>query len=56
MYYSLRYYKEEKQLVGLFFTKGVVERVVKLLDIYTHKEFVKILFENRNCTFEDVDK
>ena len=29
MYYSLRYYKEEKQLVGLFFAKGVVELVIK---------------------------
>ena len=37
MYYSLRYYKEETQLVGLFFTKGVVELVVKILDKYTYK-------------------
>ena len=44
MYYSLRYYKEETQVVGLFFTKGVVELVVKLLDKYTNKEFVTILF------------
>ena len=32
MYYSLRYYNEEAQLVGLFFTKGVAELVVKILD------------------------
>ena len=44
MYYSLRYYKEETQLVGLFFTKGVLEFVVKILDKYTNKEFLKILF------------
>ena len=37
MYYSLRYYKEETQLVGLFFTKGVVELVVKILDKYTYR-------------------
>ena len=37
MYYSLRYYKEETQLVGLFFTKGVVELVVKILDKYTDR-------------------
>ena len=45
MYYSLRYYKEDTQLVGLFFTKGVVEKlVVKILDKYTGKEFLKIIF------------
>ena len=31
MYYSLRYRKEWAQLVGLFFTKGVAELVVKIL-------------------------
>ena len=36
MYYSLRYYKEETQLVGVFFTKGVVELVAKILDKYTY--------------------
>ena len=36
MYYSLRYCKEEKQLVELFFTKGVVESVVKVLDKCTY--------------------
>ena len=35
MYYSLKYYKEETHLVGLFFTKGAVELVVKILDKYT---------------------
>ena len=44
MYYSLRYYKEETQLVGLFFTKDVVELVVKILGKYAYKEFLKILF------------
>ena len=37
MYYSLRYYKEETQLVGLFFIKGVVELMVKILDEYTYR-------------------
>ena len=44
MYYPLRYYKEETQLVGLFFAKGVVELLAKSLDKYTYKEFLKILF------------
>ena len=44
MYYPLRYYKEETQVVGLFFMKGVVEVVVKILDKYTCKVFLKILF------------
>ena len=44
MYYSLRYYKEETQLVGLFFTKGVLEFVVKILDKYNYKDFLKIPF------------
>ena len=44
MYHSLRYYKEETQLVGLFFTEGFVEIVVKILDKYTDKEFTIILF------------
>ena len=37
MYYSLRYYKEETQLVGLFFTKGTVELVIKILDKYIYR-------------------
>ena len=41
MYYSLRYCKET-QLVGLFFTKAAVE-LIKILDKYTYKEFLKIL-------------
>ena len=37
MYDLLRYYNEETKLVGLFFTKGVVELVVKILDKYTYR-------------------
>ena len=44
MYYLLRYCKVKTQLEGLFITKDVVELVVKILDKYTHKEFLKILF------------
>ena len=44
MYFLLRYYKEETQLAGLFFTKGVLEFVVKILDKYTYKEFLKNTF------------
>ena len=44
MYYLLRHYKEETQLVWLFFTKSVLEFVVKILDKYTYKEFLKIPF------------
>ena len=44
MYYSLRDYKEETQLFGLFFIKDVVELMVKFLEKYTYKEFLKILF------------
>ena len=44
MYYSLSYYKDERQLVGLFFTKGIVELVVKIQDKYTYKELLKIIF------------
>ena len=36
MYFLLRYYKEETQLVGLMFTKGVLEFVVKILDEYSY--------------------
>ena len=32
MHYLLRYDKEETQLVGLFYTKDVVELVDKILD------------------------
>ena len=44
MYYSPRHYKQKTQLVGLFFTEGVVELVVKILDKYTYREPLKILF------------
>ena len=37
MYYSLRYYKDETQLVGLFFTKEVLEIAVKIPDKYPNK-------------------
>ena len=39
MYDSLRYYKEEKQLVGLFFTKGIVKLLIKILDTLRTKSF-----------------
>ena len=44
MHYPLRYDKEETQLVGLLFTKSVVELVVKILDKHTYKKLIKILF------------
>ena len=44
MYYLLRYYKEETPLVAQFLTKEVLEFVVKILDKYAYKEFLKILF------------
>ena len=37
MYYSLTYYKEEMQLLGLFFIKGIVELEVKILDQCTYR-------------------
>ena len=43
-YFLLIYYKEEIQLVGLFFTKGVLGFVVKILNKYTYKEFLRIPF------------
>ena len=46
-------YKEETQLVGRFLTKSVVELMVKILDKYTCKEFLRILMK---CKFEDIDK
>ena len=39
MHYLLRYYKEQTQLVGLLFKKGVLKFEVKILDKYTSKEF-----------------
>ena len=45
MYFLLRYCKGERQLVGLFFTKGVLEFVGKLLGKYTYKQiFYKNFF------------
>ena len=44
MYYSQRYYKEETQLDGVLFTKGVLEFVVKMLDKCSYKEFLKFFF------------
>ena len=37
MYSLLEYYKEQTQLVGLFFKKFVLEFVVKILDKYNNK-------------------
>ena len=42
MYCLLRYYKEQIQLVGMLLKKDVLEFVVKILDKYTNKEFLKI--------------
>ena len=42
IYYLSRYYI----LVGLFFKKGILEYLVKIIDKYTYKEFLKISFEN----------
>ena len=48
MYYSVRYYKEETQLVGLFFTKGVAEElVVKIVD--KNKQLQTV---NKNCALK----
>ena len=46
MYYLIKYYKEQTQLVGVFFKKDVVEIVAKMLDKYTNKEFLQIPFYN----------
>ena len=43
-YYILRHFEKQTQLVGPFFRKGVLELVVKILDRYTYKEFLKIPF------------
>ena len=40
MFYVLFTKIEETKLVGLFFTKGVLEFVVKILDTYTYKLFL----------------
>ena len=39
MYYVLSTKIKQAQLVGLFFKKGVLEFVVKILDKYTNKSF-----------------
>ena len=44
MHYLLRDYKEQTQLVGLFFIKGVLEFVLEILDKYAYKEFLTISF------------
>ena len=44
MYYLLRYNKEQTQLLRLFFKKGVLEFVVKILDKYTNTKFLKSPF------------
>ena len=41
-YYLLRYFKKQTKLVGLFFKKNVLGFVVKIVDKYTYKEFLKI--------------
>ena len=43
MYYSLRYYNEKTQLVGIFFKKGVAELVVKIhLQRVSKNSFLKL--------------
>ena len=49
MYFLLKYYKEEIQLMGLFFTEGVLEFVVKILDKYTYIVNLRILASNNWC-------
>ena len=44
LYCLPRYYKKQTQLVGLFLKKGVLEFVVKILDLYNNKEFLQILW------------
>ena len=38
MYYSLRYHKEETQLIGLFTAKGVVELKILVKYIYRNSK------------------
>ena len=45
MYYFLRYYKEQTQLVGLFFKKGFLEFAVKILDKYMCKDQWSMVFQ-----------
>ena len=44
MYYVLFTRIKETQLLGLLFTKVVLEFVVKILDTCTYKKFLKISF------------
>ena len=39
MYYLLRYYKEPNTTSGLFFKKGGLEFLVKILDKHAYKSF-----------------
>ena len=44
--------------MGLFFKKGVLEFVVKILDRYTNKEFLKTPFQNSASSpifFKDIN-
>ena len=41
---------------GTVLTNGVLEFLVKILDKYTYKEFLKIPFYNWNYKFEDIGK
>ena len=53
MCYLLRYYKQQVQLVGLFFKKAALEFVVKILDKYNNKEILKNSFLKLNF-FTDI--
>ena len=46
MYFFTKILQGGEQLVGLSFTKGALEFVVKILDKYTYEEFLKIPFKN----------
>ena len=56
MYFFTKILQGGEQLVGLSFTKGALEFVVKILDKYTYEEFLKTPFKNWNCKFEDISK
>ena len=40
MYYPARHCKEPDKASGLFFKKGVLECLVKIVDKYIYKEFL----------------
>ena len=44
MHFRQSYYKEQAQLVGLCFKKGVLEFLAKILDKETNEELLKIPF------------